>query len=239
MGRLVCALPLANYTLLRTLTAHLIRIVEKSDINKMTLRNIGIVFVPTLAVPAGVFSLMVVEFEYVFCVNERGSAAPKTLEMEPPELVIPDIINSVSPQVSPLLPKKCNLLSPEDTRDHRNSAIYRDVVPQELATAEHGLDPSDSPIDIELVDSESYDDELELEEEEEEEIWSVEKKHPIIVDPNRSRALDIYSTMGSTVDQLDSALTTSVSYQGPTTLTSAINDDKSDTSSVRSAPIHQ
>ncbi|KAI9291002.1 RhoGAP-domain-containing protein, partial [Neoconidiobolus thromboides FSU 785] len=66
LGRLVCALPIANYTTLRTLIAHLIRIVEKSDINKMTLRNIGIVFVPTLAIPAGVFSLMILEFEHIF-----------------------------------------------------------------------------------------------------------------------------------------------------------------------------
>ncbi|ORX66301.1 Rho GTPase activation protein, partial [Linderina pennispora] len=48
LGRLVSLLPLANYTLLRALTAHLIRVVLKAPINKMTLRNIGIVFSPSL-----------------------------------------------------------------------------------------------------------------------------------------------------------------------------------------------
>ncbi|KAJ2793712.1 Rho GTPase activating protein, partial [Coemansia guatemalensis] len=51
LGRLVSELPLANYTLLRALTAHLIRIVQKASTNRMTLRNIGIVFSPSLGIP--------------------------------------------------------------------------------------------------------------------------------------------------------------------------------------------
>ncbi len=47
-ARLVAALPLANYSLLRALISHLILIATNSEINKMTLRNIGIVFSPTL-----------------------------------------------------------------------------------------------------------------------------------------------------------------------------------------------
>src|ERR1043166_4799842 len=64
LGRLVSTLPLSNYTLLRTLTGHLIRIVQNSNVNKMTVRNIGIVFSPTLGIPAGVFSLFMGEFDY-------------------------------------------------------------------------------------------------------------------------------------------------------------------------------
>ncbi|CAG8535523.1 11714_t:CDS:2 [Racocetra fulgida] len=67
LGRLVSSLPLANYTLLRALTGHLIRIVQNSDINKMTVRNIGIVFSPTLGIPA----------------DSDGVAAPKTIEATP------------------------------------------------------------------------------------------------------------------------------------------------------------
>lgn len=47
LGRLITELPLANYTLLRFLTAHLIHIVRNEKQNKMSLRNVGIVFSPT------------------------------------------------------------------------------------------------------------------------------------------------------------------------------------------------
>ena len=66
---LIAALPLANYSLLRALTAHLILIVQNSNVNKMTMRNVGIVFSPTLGIPAGVFSLMLGEFNRVFNVD--------------------------------------------------------------------------------------------------------------------------------------------------------------------------
>ncbi|ORY07989.1 RhoGAP-domain-containing protein [Basidiobolus meristosporus CBS 931.73] len=80
LGRLVSTLPLANYTLLRCLIAHLIRIVQHADVNKMTVRNVGIVFSPTLGIPAGVFNLLMTEFEYIFSVNDQGFAAPRTID---------------------------------------------------------------------------------------------------------------------------------------------------------------
>ncbi|KAF9648889.1 RhoGAP-domain-containing protein [Thelephora ganbajun] len=72
LSSLISQLPLANYSLLRALTAHLILIVQNSDVNKMTMRNVGIVFSPTLGIPAGVFSLMLGEFNRVFNVDESG-----------------------------------------------------------------------------------------------------------------------------------------------------------------------
>ncbi|RDX54349.1 hypothetical protein OH76DRAFT_1086068 [Lentinus brumalis] len=66
---LISSLPLANYSLLRALTAHLILIVQNAHVNKMTMRNVGIVFSPTLGIPAGVFSLMLGEFKRVFNVD--------------------------------------------------------------------------------------------------------------------------------------------------------------------------
>ncbi|CAO3590290.1 unnamed protein product [Absidia cylindrospora] len=66
LGRLVSLLPLSNYTLLRTLSAHLIHIVQNAGVNKMTLRNLGIVFSATLGIPAVIFNLFLTEFEYVF-----------------------------------------------------------------------------------------------------------------------------------------------------------------------------
>ncbi|TFK71624.1 RhoGAP-domain-containing protein [Pluteus cervinus] len=72
LSQLIAALPVANYSLLRALTAHLILIVQNSSVNKMTMRNVGIVFSPTLGIPAGVFSLMLGEFNRVFNVDDNG-----------------------------------------------------------------------------------------------------------------------------------------------------------------------
>jgi RalA-binding protein 1 len=66
LSRLVSELPPHNYALLRALTAHLILIVENASANKMTLRNIGIVFSPTLGIPAGIFSELVSHFGPIF-----------------------------------------------------------------------------------------------------------------------------------------------------------------------------
>lgn len=82
LGRLVCAIPVSNYTTLRILVSHLIRVIAKSDVNKMTMRNMAIVFAPTLGIPAGVFILLVTEFEYVFFVKDDGTAAPVLLTNE-------------------------------------------------------------------------------------------------------------------------------------------------------------
>lgn len=69
LSHLIASLPIANYSLLRALTAHLILIVQNAGVNKMTMRNVGIVFSPTLGIPAGVFSLMLGEFNRVFNVD--------------------------------------------------------------------------------------------------------------------------------------------------------------------------
>jgi hypothetical protein len=82
LGKLVCSLPIENYTLLRALVSHLLGIVEKSNINKMNLKNIGIIFAPSLGIPAGVFTLFMSEFNYIFYVNSSGSAAPRELTDE-------------------------------------------------------------------------------------------------------------------------------------------------------------
>lgn len=50
--RLVQQLPVANYSALRFLSAHLVNIIKCEHINKMGVKNMGIVFSPTLAVPA-------------------------------------------------------------------------------------------------------------------------------------------------------------------------------------------
>ncbi len=82
LSYLISSLPLTNYSLLRALTAHLILIVQNAGINKMTMRNVGIVFSPTLGIPAGVFSLMLGEFERVFNVDGTLDEAAEPTDSE-------------------------------------------------------------------------------------------------------------------------------------------------------------
>jgi RalA-binding protein 1 len=82
LSRLIAALPFANYSLLRALTAHLILIVQNANVNKMTMRNVGIVFSPTLGIPAGVFSLMLAEFKKVFKVDDVSDTDEEVEESE-------------------------------------------------------------------------------------------------------------------------------------------------------------
>ncbi|KAG9014360.1 hypothetical protein FRB94_012766 [Tulasnella sp. JGI-2019a] len=77
LASLVSQMPFPNYSLLRALTSHLILVVQNSHVNKMTMRNVGIVFSPTLGIPAGVFGLMLGEFEQVFNVNAVGTDSLK------------------------------------------------------------------------------------------------------------------------------------------------------------------
>ncbi|XP_074709918.1 rho GTPase-activating protein 9 isoform X2 [Strix uralensis] len=51
VAELVQSLPPANYATLRYLLAHLCRVMEREDVNRMTRQNIGIVFGPTLLRP--------------------------------------------------------------------------------------------------------------------------------------------------------------------------------------------
>jgi RalA-binding protein 1 len=112
LSDLIAQLPVANYSLLRALTAHLIRIVQNAAVNKMTVRNVGIVFSPTLGIPAGVFSLMLGEFTRVFNVNDAAEAAAASAPENTPE-----------PAPVPERP---------DTLDRRNSKRYTDNAADQL-----------------------------------------------------------------------------------------------------------
>lgn len=135
LGRLVSVLPLANYTLLRALTAHLIRVVQHSDINKMTMRNVSIVFSPTLGIPATIFNLFMSEFEYIFWTTEDGDAAPRKLGEEPEPEEIP-----TSPPVGGLSRKTTLRLREEHGRSNRNSVNYMDGAPDAIVDLEKHMD---------------------------------------------------------------------------------------------------
>ncbi len=80
VGVLVQRLPQANATLLKYLIAFLIKISKHSDVNRMTTRNIGIVFAPTLNIPAPVFTMFLLNYEGIFGINpaEYESLSPKS-----------------------------------------------------------------------------------------------------------------------------------------------------------------
>ncbi|OJJ70794.1 hypothetical protein ASPBRDRAFT_31657 [Aspergillus brasiliensis CBS 101740] len=73
---LVHRLPQPNLALLRALVQFLMVIVNNSDVNKMTIRNVGIVFAPTLNIPAPVFSMFLTDFEDIFDGVPKITAEP-------------------------------------------------------------------------------------------------------------------------------------------------------------------
>ncbi|TLD25082.1 hypothetical protein PspLS_05559 [Pyricularia sp. CBS 133598] len=76
LNELVDRLPTANATLLKYLIAFLIRIINKSNINKMTVRNVGIVFSPTLNIPAPVFAMFLQNYEGIFGIDAEQYELP-------------------------------------------------------------------------------------------------------------------------------------------------------------------
>ncbi|KAI0125814.1 RhoGAP domain-containing protein [Xylariales sp. AK1849] len=76
LSELVQHLPQANGTLLRYLIAFLIKIINNADMNKMTVRNVGIVFSPTLNIPAPVFALLLQNYEGVFNITPEEYELP-------------------------------------------------------------------------------------------------------------------------------------------------------------------
>lgn len=66
LSELVTRLPQVNATLLKYLIAFLIKVINHADQNKMTVRNVGIVFSPTLTIPAPVFALFLQNYEAIF-----------------------------------------------------------------------------------------------------------------------------------------------------------------------------
>ncbi|QQK41756.1 Rho GTPase activator (Bem3), putative [Penicillium digitatum] len=75
---LVHRLPRPNLALLRALSQFLIEIVRNSDVNKMTVRNVGIVFAPTLNIPAPVFSMFLTDYDSIFGDTESKPATSAT-----------------------------------------------------------------------------------------------------------------------------------------------------------------
>lgn len=63
---LVHRLPLVNFELLRALSEYLLEVTQNSGKNKMSVRNMGIVFSPTVNIPTPVFNLFLSEYHTIF-----------------------------------------------------------------------------------------------------------------------------------------------------------------------------
>lgn len=120
LGRLCAELPLPNYTLLRFLSAHLIHVVQNEKVNKMSLRNVGIVFSPTLGMPAPLFALLLKEFDLIFNI-EGDNRAPIKLPDESAALSASASIPSTN---SHHIKSPSANLSSSQKRMSRNSILY-------------------------------------------------------------------------------------------------------------------
>jgi RalA-binding protein 1 len=63
---LVHRLPRVNCELIQALSSFLIDIINNADLNKMTVRNVGIVFAPTLNIPAPLISMFLTDYVDIF-----------------------------------------------------------------------------------------------------------------------------------------------------------------------------
>ncbi|KAJ5084327.1 hypothetical protein NUU61_008906 [Penicillium alfredii] len=89
---LVHRLPGPNLALLRALSQFLIEIVNNSDVNKMTVRNVGIVFAPTLNIPAPVFSMFLTDFDSIF--GDSSNPTPANVELTVDRTLLADDVRS-------------------------------------------------------------------------------------------------------------------------------------------------
>lgn len=89
--------------LIRALSAFLIGIINNSDVNKMSIRNVGIVFAPTLNIPAPVFAMFLTDFDSIFTDEQDESTAPP-FELSVTEPLTPEDIRSPRRQMFSEIP---------------------------------------------------------------------------------------------------------------------------------------
>ncbi|KAK2796997.1 hypothetical protein FQN51_008858, partial [Onygenales sp. PD_10] len=100
---LVHRLPKPNLTLLIALSQYLIEIISNSDVNKMTVRNVGIVFAPTLNIPAPVFSMFLTDFDSIFS-KPINDSPNRPVELTVERTLTPEDIRSPRHQMFTDLP---------------------------------------------------------------------------------------------------------------------------------------
>ncbi|KAL5332881.1 hypothetical protein BJX70DRAFT_90510 [Aspergillus crustosus] len=130
---LVHRLPKPNLTLLRALVQFLIVIVNNSDVNKMTVRNVGIVFAPTLNIPAPVFSMFLADYEEIF--DDVPESNANTVELSVDHPLTPEDIRSPRHQIFSDIPtpahNQTTFPRPGDRSDDVNSRQDTGFIPMQ------------------------------------------------------------------------------------------------------------
>ncbi|KAK8168525.1 hypothetical protein BKA80DRAFT_252987 [Phyllosticta citrichinensis] len=90
---LVHKLPPCNYDILRALSSFLIDIINNADVNKMNIRNVGIVFSPTLNIPGPLISFFINDYDQIFGAP-REESQPHMREITVPNTKMPDAVRS-------------------------------------------------------------------------------------------------------------------------------------------------
>ena len=101
---LVHRLPPPNFWLLRALSQYLLEVVNNSEKNKMSMRNVGIVFAPTLNIPAPVFAQFLSDFDAVFDSGVTPEGQVRRVEVNMPTSLAPVDIRSPRHQMFSDLP---------------------------------------------------------------------------------------------------------------------------------------
>ena len=126
---LVHRLPRANFFLIRALSAYLITIVNASDVNKMGIRNVCIVFSPTLNIPTPVFGMFLSAFDEIFEEDAVDPSAVPALEVtsSSPDALTPEDIRSPRKQMfSDALPTP-SYNQESFAANSMNSMLFNDV----------------------------------------------------------------------------------------------------------------
>jgi RalA-binding protein 1 len=116
----------------------------------MTVRNVGIVFSPTLGIPAGVFSLMLSEYPRVFGIDEAGDQGDNTGD-DGNRLTAR--VESVSEQEAFSRTRRSRRNSGPDTArpDNRNSVSYNEGSVDRLLGLQGRILASKSHISLSLI----------------------------------------------------------------------------------------
>lgn len=105
---LVHQLPQVNFELVRTMSEYLLEVTENSGKNKMSVRNMGIVFSPTVNIPTPVFNLFLSEYDAIFLRDphqpSREQSPIQTTELQVPAGLLPDDIRSPRHQILSNIP---------------------------------------------------------------------------------------------------------------------------------------
>ena len=124
---LIHKLPRPNLSLLRALSQFLIVIINNSDVNKMTVRNVGIVFAPTLNIPAPVFSMFLTDFDEIFGDEPPSESSTKTVEITVDKPLTPDDIRSPRHQMFSDIPTPAYNQTSFQGMDNPTGSSHHDI----------------------------------------------------------------------------------------------------------------